>query len=316
MPLMDLVTLGETMALVRVASDKPLESSVACQLAIGGSESNLAIGLARFGHRVRWISAVGVDAFGELIQRVLVSEGVDVQVAVDSTRPTGLMVKTPSKSADRFVAYYRAGSAASALDENFLGTELFEGAQIAHLTGITPALSNTNRNLVLKLAKQIKNIPQILSFDVNYRAALWSPAQASLVFRELAAMADLVFGSREELGMLVDDPDDSDEVLLLQVAQLGPTEVVMKLGEQGAKALVDGEYYTQPAFPVAVIDTVGAGDSFVAGYLSGWIERQDVQERLIRATFCGAMACTNLGDWEGAPSRQQYAEAKEKGVIR
>lgn len=308
--MIDAVTIGETMALVRTGNSEKLTNNLPCTLAIGGTESNVAIGLSRLGHRVRWISALGSDAFGDLIAGILESEGVEVVAGRDNQRQTGLMVKSPSKSTERFVNYYRSGSAASNLSPESVSDALIQDARLVHLTGVMPALSESTRRLALEIIQRSKKLNKTISFDVNFRPALWSSSRASLIFQEMATYADIVFGDRTELELLVQEPASSNEELLRQISLLGPSQVILKLAEDGALALIDGEFHAQPAVAVEVVDTVGAGDAFVAGYLSAWLDGSDIAERMFRSTFCGAMACTNLGDWEGAPTRELMEKAR------
>lgn len=312
--MIDVVTVGETMALVRTNSSEKPRNNMPCTLAIGGTESNVAIGLSRLGHKVRWVSALGADPFGNLVAEVVSGEGVEVVARRDHDRVTGLMVKTPSAGTDRFVSYYRAGSAASNLSPDDVPDALITDAKIVHLTGVMPALSESTRRLALDVIDRSKKLNKTVSFDINFRPALWSEARASLIVREMAANADLVFGDRRELQLLVDKPETDNQEILQQVAGLGPTQVMMKLADDGAAALIDGEYFEQPAIKVDVIDTVGAGDAFVAGYLSALLDEEKEKERLFRAAFCGALACTNAGDWEGGAFRADLESAKRELV--
>jgi 2-dehydro-3-deoxygluconokinase len=177
-----------------------------------------------------------------------------------------------------------------------------------------PALSESTRRLALDVLDRSKNLNKTISFDVNFRPALWSEARASLIVREMAAKADIVFGDRKELELLVDKPETDNHELLQQVASLGPSQVMMKLADEGAVALIDGGYFEQAAVKVDVVDTVGAGDAFVAGYLSALLDHEKEKERLFRAAFCGAMACTSSGDWEGAAFRVDLASARRELV--
>lgn len=300
---MDAVTIGETMALVRTAKAGIPANNSSCTLAIGGAESNVAIGLARLGHKVRWISALGEDSLGELIAGVLRDEGVEVVAARSRKFPTGLMVKSPSTDTQRFVSYYRAGSAASQLSASEVSLESFVGARVLHITGITPALSPGAREMTRRAISLAKQAKLTVSLDLNYRPALWNTQDASTTLRELVQEADIVFGDALEYRLLLGDDDSDEEHLMQAVQKLGPSQVILKLADQGAVALVEGELLKQSAVSVAVVDTVGAGDAFVAGYLSGWLDSESSAESLVRGVICGAQACTNAGDWEGSPTR-------------
>lgn len=311
--MIDVVTLGETMALCRTDSPEAPSQGTRCTIGFGGADSNVAIGLARLGHSVRWVSALGTDAFGDMIESGISEQGVETVVIRSEGRQTGLMVKTPSKSDKRHVYFYRSGSAASFMTADMVGSQELVGAKILHLTGITPMLSDSTRELVANSAKLAKQLGIKVSFDVNFRPSLFDAATATERYLELLQNVDVVFGDRAEMSLLV-GPRSSDEELVTEVAKLGPNQVVLKLGAAGALALIQGELFTQSAVAVEVVDTVGAGDAFVAGYLSGILDAAGVEETLFRAAFCGAQACRDLGDWEGAATRAELAIARQELV--
>lgn len=283
-----------------------------CTLAVGGAESNVAIGLVRLGHSVRWISSLGSDVFGDMIESVLTKEGVEVSTRRHAERPTGLMVKSLSAGDQRFVTYYRAGSAASDMSEESVSDQTLRDARLLHITGITPALSASAQSMILDVTQRAKDLGVVVSFDVNFRPALWPEATASPVLRQLAERSDIVFGDTTELSILIDDHPLSDRELLEAVAKLGPQQVILKRGEYGAAALVQGDYHELDSLTVDVVDTVGAGDAFVAGYLSGYLDSAEARECLLRGVVCGGLACTNPGDWEGAPTRVEFEATRSE----
>lgn len=295
------------MALVRMLNPGQARDQDPCTLAFGGSESNVAVGLARLGHRVRWISALGQDSFGDMICAALETEGVEVVAARSTEYPTGLMVKSPSLGEERFVSYYRAGSAAANMTPKMLSKEMIADARLLHITGITPALSESARQALEALLDFAGDLNIPVSLDLNYRAALWSSSKASGTFRQIISSVDMVFGDRLELSMLTDTSSSTAEDLLKSIQDLGVSDVILKQGSEGAIALVGNQIFYQDAVPVAVIDTVGAGDAFVAGYLSAWLDAESPQLRLERGVFCGSRACLNPGDWEGSPTRQELS---------
>ncbi len=144
----EVVTLGETMALVAAPQIGLLRHATDLRLSCGGAESNLAIGVARLGHRATWIGRVGDDEFGVMVSRMLGAEGVAGRVRVDPAAPTGLMVKYRRTGTVTQVLYYRKGSAGSRLDRSDVEPEVIGAARVLHLTGITPALSDTARDAV------------------------------------------------------------------------------------------------------------------------------------------------------------------------
>jgi 2-dehydro-3-deoxygluconokinase len=307
------VTVGETMAMFRAVTSAPIAPDSLFDFGIGGAESNVAIGLTRLGVPSVWMSALGNDDFGAVIRQTLEAEGVSVIAEVSPDRPTGLMVKIPVDEEDPRVRYYRAGSAAAGLT---LGDK--EWAELAqarwiHLSGILPALSETARDTAHAIVDFALTHGIPYSLDINFRPQLWSKTQARSTLLGLACDATIVFGGRPELEILV-GAFDSDTELLAALADCGPQEVVVKLGAHGAAARYEGRDYSTGALPVEVVDTVGAGDAFVAGYLSQRLAGESPAQALTRGAVCGALVCTKTGDWEGAPYLEEVTSF-ETGVL-
>ncbi|NEE03127.1 sugar kinase [Phytoactinopolyspora halotolerans] len=296
-----LVTLGETMAVFSAAQAGPLSNNKEMRLSHAGAESNVAIGASRLGARVTWISRLGEDGFGELIQRELRAERVEVAVRVDPTRPTGLMVKERPNALRTNVRYYRSGSAASAMTAFDVDRDTIAAADVLHVTGVTPALGPGPSSAVLQAVDMARENDTLVSLDLNYRSSLWSREDAGAALDHLVRRADVVFAGPEEASLVV--PDGPVQDLAEALAAMGPAQVVLKLGAEGAYSVIDGEVRKTPAVAVPVVDTVGAGDAFVAGFLAEWMAGATADERLRTAVTAGAFACTTLGDWEGLPTR-------------
>ncbi|GAA1589624.1 sugar kinase [Kribbella karoonensis] len=293
----DLLTLGETMVSVRTA--RPMRLGGDAQLSIAGSESNVAIGVARLGHDVTWLSAVGNDEPGRLIRRTLRAENVDVRVRFSDEAFTGFIAfDQPSHDITR-VSYHRRGSAASTLTaEETTAAIAALSPTLLHVTGITPALSDTARAATLAA---VRTTDAQVSLDVNYRARLWSRTEAAATLRELLPHIQTVFASDDELDLLSDAEDPIAD--LLQTAHT----VVVTAGGKGAWSHTrTPEPLTihRPALPVTVVDSIGAGDAFVSGYLSATLDNLSPEARLDRATTSGAFCVTAYGDWESLPTRE------------
>lgn len=295
------VTVGETMALMRSGVIGSLAHLPSVDVALGGAESNLAIGLRRLGVPTAWISRVGDDPLGQRVVREIRAEGVAVHCDVDAQRPTGLMVKSRPSAATTRVDYYRAGSAATALEPSHLPEGLIEQAEILHLSGITSLLSPSAHATVVHAVQRAVAAGVQVSLDVNYRSRLGSRERLAQLLGEILEHVDVLFGGPEELSLLAPEADESAPRALLGALAGEGRQVVVKLGADGAAALADDRVHEAPGLVVDVVDTVGAGDAFVAGYLSAQLDGLDVPARLARANACGALACTSPGDWEGAP---------------
>ena len=297
------VTLGETMALVRTTEIGSLRHANAMAFGIGGAESNVAIGLARLGVAVSWLGRVGDDSLGERVAREIRGDGVQVHAVIDAEARTGLMVKERPSASSTAVHYYRAGSAGSRLRPEDLPDGWIERASLLHITGITPLLSDTARDAVHAAIDRARASGAIVTFDINYRSALASPEAAGPVLRELAERSDIVFGGEEEFAILY--PETSVAVAAARLRDAGCATTVVKLGPAGAAVITADTLVEAGGFPIEPVDTVGAGDAFVSGYLSALLEGLDVDATLHRANACGAMACLVPGDWEAAPTRRE-----------
>ena len=312
----DVVCLGESMALF-VPSGPARE----WRQTVGGAESNVACHLAGAGLRSRWVSALGDDPFGQSVLDSLAGAGVDTtDVRRDPERPTGVYFKDSAPAGGR-VSYYRSGSAATAL-----GPELIEDLDLSrtallHLTGITPALSDRCRALVDVLTS--RRSPDVrMSFDVNWRAALWRSAGVADppgLLRDLANRADVVFVGADEAEAVWGVSSVAEIRALLPE----PRSLVVKHGARGATLVEEGAEEFEPALEVDVVEPVGAGDAFAAGFLAAALRGGNRRHRLraghlrAAAVLCtsddvappldvpdlGRMLDADLGTWESITIR-------------
>nr|WP_082398840.1 MULTISPECIES: sugar kinase [unclassified Pseudonocardia] len=314
------VTLGETMALL-TPGDRLVAGS-ALGVGIGGAESNVAIGLARLGHDVTWISRVGDDDLGTAVVREIRAEGVRVLAERDPDAPTGIMLKEMRDGRPRRVRYYRSASAAARWtpeDLDPVAAEI-EAARVLHLTGITPALGSGPLAVVRRAVAVARAAGTEVVLDVNHRRALWTDERARTVLTGLLSGVDVVLAGTDEAALLLDRPagdDDPDRGAELAVALtgLGPATAVVKLGELGAVAAgPDGPVHV-PTGPVDVVDAVGAGDAFVAGFLAERLAGAPLREQLALGNACGGAVCRVRGDWEGLPTRADLARPERSGAV-
>jgi len=304
-----LVTLGETMALFTPDQPGPLAHVSSLGIGIGGSESNVAIGVQRLGGTAVWCGRVGNDSLGQLVTREIRAEGVTVRATIDADAPTGLMIKERRTATSQKVAYYRAGSAGSRLTPADLDPALIAGASVLHLSGITPALSITAAETFFAAIDIARGAGVPVAFDLNFRSTLWSVSDARTAYNRIIPLVDIVFASEDEAAMVVGPVGEATapglEGLAVRLAALGPTQAVIKLGHRGAVASIEGRLHWQDAIPITPLDTVGAGDAFVAGYLAELMLGASPADRLALAATTGAFACLAYGDWEGLPRRDE-----------
>ncbi|AWB90847.1 sugar kinase [Aeromicrobium chenweiae] len=300
------VTLGETMALVSTSTIGPIINGASLCLGIGGAESNVAIALSRLGVDATWIGKVGDDPFGDLVLREIRAEGVRTVGVRDADAPTALMFKERRTQAETRIEYYRAGLAGSRLSVADVDDDLIRGAAVLHLTGISPALSDDMREVTDHAIAVAKDAGVTISFDLNYRGKLWTTEDAAEAYRRIIPDTDIVFGGDEEAAIAL-GADGTPLALAHGLVEMGAGEAVVKLGSLGAVAVVDGQEHERAAIPIQALDTVGAGDAFVAGYLADYLLGEPVATRLTTAVTVGAYACLVPGDWEGLPRRSELA---------
>ncbi|MDV9202631.1 sugar kinase, partial [Streptomyces sp. Wh19] len=197
----EVVCLGESMVTFLPSQPGRLADVPSFGRGIGGAESNVACALAAAGHRAAWVSRVGADGFGDHLVEAIAGYGVDTSgVRRDPSRPTGIYFRTATDRATDVheVAYYRAGSAASAMSPDNIPYATLPATRVLHLSGITAALSADCLALLHDLTASRPGRP-LISFDVNHRPGLWRDADASPeVLLDLARRSDLVFVGEDE----------------------------------------------------------------------------------------------------------------------
>lgn len=305
----DVLTVGEAMALLIAQQPGPLETVAGFTRAAAGAELNVAVGLARLGLRVAYLSRLGDDSFGRHLRAFMQAEGIDTRlVATAPAHPTGFMLKTlATDGADPATEYHRKGSAASHMGPEAVPDGL-GGARHLHLSGVCPAVSAPMRELAFHLARSARQAGRSLSFDPNLRPSLW-PSETVMrdTLNALAAMADWVLPGLAE-GERLSGRRGADGVADFYLAR-GARLVVIKLGPQGACWFAhDGSRGQVAGLPVArVVDTVGAGDGFAVGLVSGLLEGLPVADAVARANAIGARVVGFPGDSDGLPTRAELA---------
>lgn len=296
----EIVTLGETMAVMVPKELGALKYSPDFRLRMAGAESNTAIGLSKLGHSTGWISAVGADGLGDYVLSAIRAEGVDVScVKIDKNHRTGMMVKQPT-STETAVYYYRDNSAASHYTSADLPKDYIKSAKILHLTGITPVLSQSCLDTVLKVVELAKESGIMISFDPNVRRKLWGNTDYSELMRALLFASDIALMGLDEAKMLlsVTAPEGIIDILRGK----GVRYIAIKNGAEGAICANTLRSVNIAPEKCKPIDPIGAGDGFNAGFLSGILKGcgLDVAGRM--GAIAGAMATETMGDIEGYPT--------------
>jgi 2-dehydro-3-deoxygluconokinase len=315
---LDVVTFGEAMTMFIANQPGALHEVSQFTRELAGAETNVAIGLARLGLSAGWASKLGNDAFGKFVLDRMKNENVNIDhVWFDDKYPTGFQLKSKVLEGDPEVQYFRKGSAASHLNIADFKEEYFLAAKHMHMTGIPLAISEEAREFANHALAFMKKNGRTVSFDTNLRPSLWS-SQEEMVkhINEAAFQADYVLPGIAEGEILTgfNDPRDIASFYLDRGVKL----VVIKLGGAGAFYKTTSEEGTVPGFKVEkIIDTVGAGDGFAVGVISGLLDGLNIKEAVIRGNAIGSLAVQAPGDNDGYPTKDKlltYIEKNFQGV--
>jgi 2-dehydro-3-deoxygluconokinase len=299
-PVAEVLCIGETMVLLG-ADESSLRESPTARIYVAGAEANVASGLAHLGTDVEWYGRVGTDPFGGRVQDFLGGRGVDVsRVAADPVRHTAVYFKEWVGGTSE-VYYYRAHSAASQMQPSDVDTLALESRRLCHVSGITPALSAMCDNFMERLLFEVDRGEMTVSFDVNYRPALWEVEQAAPRILELARASDIVIVGRDEAETLWGTTTAQDVRALLPAVK----QLIVKDADIGATCFSGDEIVFVPALSAVVVEPIGAGDAFAAGYLNGWLNGLDVKHCLRLGHAMAAHTLQHLGDNPILPPRAE-----------
>ena len=310
------ILVGEPMALFIAETEGSLETVTQFTRSAAGAEMNVAIGLKRLGNDVCYITKLGRDPFGHYLIDFLNKEGIDTsKICFDDHFPTAFQLKGKTSVGDPDVAYYRNGSAASNLRVDDVDNIDMTGFNHFHLTGIFPAISNNSRATLLYLIEKAKNNGLTTSFDPNLRLSLWENSEDMVkTINKISFRCDTVLPGISE-GKILTGYDNEKDIAKFYLDH-GVKNVVIKIGPKGAYVRTQNEEAYIEGYKVEkVIDTVGAGDGFAVGFISGLLEGKDVKECADRANAIGALQVMHKGDNEGLPTNEQLlAFIKKKSL--
>jgi 2-dehydro-3-deoxygluconokinase len=298
---LDVITIGDGLITFNPLSTGPLRFVHQFERKIGGAELNLILGCARLGLKTGWISRLGKDEFGRHIVNTMLGEGVDLkEVKLVEGFSTSLNFKEVHASGAGRTFYYRDSSPTITLTPDSLPVEYIKQAKVLHVTGVFPAIHEQNRKVILRAMQIAKENGVKVSFDPNIRLRLWSIEEAKKTILSYLPYVDILLTGREELGWIFES--NSQDELISSLSSFVFEHVILKDGENGSFALVDNKWIHQSVVKVKnVVDTVGAGDGFDAGFLYGYINGWNLEKSLEIANAIGAMVVQVSGDNEGLP---------------
>lgn len=301
------------MALLIADTTGPLEEVEHFTRAMSGAEVNVSIGLSRLGHPVEYLTRLGDDPFGHYIASALKKNEIGTSlVTYDDVYRTGIQLKNRvTDGSDPYAPYYRKGSAASHITISEIDAIDLTDVELVHVTGIPPALSQSARKATFRLMDRAKEAGIFITFDPNLRPVLWEDEETMCtVLNQLAAKADVVLPGIGECKILAGTEDKKEVADFYQ--KLGVKTVIIKDGSKGAYVQTADENYDVAGYKVEkVVDTVGAGDGFAVGVLSGILEGLDLKDSVKRGNAIGAIQVMNIGDNEGLPTPKELKAFQE-----
>jgi 2-dehydro-3-deoxygluconokinase len=295
--MIDVFTLGETMIRLSPPAPQRLEEGGQLAMNAGGTESNVAANLARLGKKTLWFSRLPDTPLGQYILMELRQHGVDTSTVqlIPNERMGLYFIEYGSAPRGIRILYDRANSAASHMTPADLPYEKLEQSRWLHLTGITPALSATCAETTRAALDHAQKHPIQISFDVNYRALLWSPEACAAVIEPFCQAANITFVALRDAITLFHTSENIHEALRDLQARWGGT-VIITHGENGASAFDGQIILTAPAFPADIIDRIGAGDAFVSGVICRLLEDAPLEDALRFGTAMSALKLSITGD--------------------
>ena len=326
------VTFGEAMIRLTPPGNDRLERSVSLNVSVGGAELNTAVGLACLGVDASWVSVLPRTGPGRMIARQAQAHGVDVSDLVwvdEDAGRTGLyFLEEGLDPRPSSVTYDRKDSALARVNPGtFDWHKVLADARALHVSGITLAVSPAVRAEAMDAVRIANQLGVTVSFDLNYRSKLWSESEARQAFMEIIPRVDVLFASRGALRTFYGVEGSYEESLRQAVEKLGVAAVtVNRKRAKGSRRLKltslamgqSGVLATSETRDIEVLDRLGGGDAFAAGFLAAYLENP---QALTRAVSLGAAASalkhTMPGDFLCA-TRQEIedaAKSTDTGVI-
>jgi 5-dehydro-2-deoxygluconokinase len=320
---LDLVCIGRTSVdLYAEQNGAKLEDVQSFRKYVGGSATNIAVGTARLGVKSAMLTRVGNEQMGRFVRRTLAENGVDVsQVGFDPEHLTPYVLLAV-RDIDDFPRIFAYGEAADlAVEESDVDQDFIASSKALLVTGTSLSRSGS-RAASLKAIEAAKEAGTLVAFDLDYRPVFWGVAsheqggkmfvaseEVTEVYRSVLPSCDLVVGTEEEIRIAGGSTETREA--LRSIRELSGATLVLKVGAMGA-IVFPGEIPADledgvrvPGFPVEVFNSVGAGDAFMSGFLSGWLREEPLEECLRLGNACGAIVVSRHGCSPAMPTREE-----------
>ncbi len=322
----DVVTFGEAMVRLSPPHFQRLEQARSLDLNAGGAELNVAVGVTRFGLKSAWISKLPKNGLGYLIRDRAQEFGVDCSHIVwsDKGRAGIYFVEFGASPRASSVLYDRAHSAISMIQPGEVDWgKVFDGSKHFHMSGITPALSASAAEASVEALKAAKKAGCSVSYDLNYRKKLWTPADAKKIQEPMMEDVDILITTEEDTNVVFGIKEKDYEAVAGKLAKTFEFKIVaITLREDlsvwrnnwTAIAYCDGKVFKDRKYEVEIVDRVGAGDSFTAGFLYGWLSDKDIQKGVQYGNAFAALKHTIPGDLNWSTLEEVEAQLKGAGL--
>lgn len=298
---MDIITIGDGMVAMCPEKKGPIIFANTFEKKVGGAELNVAIGCARLGLKSGWISSLGNDDFGKFILRSVRADNVDTSEVklVDGYQTSVYFREVLSDGSSRSF-YYRENSPTSTMKPEDLNEEYFKKSKVLHITGVFPSILKKNENIILEAIRLAKKNGLLISFDPNIRLKMWTKEEAREFINSILPEVDILLVGDEEVELLLETTDLEQAIKVFY--SYGISKVVIKRGAKGAMGYEGKEiFYVDGIPPKALVDTVGAGDGFAAGFLTSTIKGESFEDSIRFANAVGSLVVGVEGDNEGLP---------------
>jgi 2-dehydro-3-deoxygluconokinase len=317
--MLDVVTFGEAMIRLSPPHFQRIEQTRTLDVEIGGAELNVAVGVSRLGGKSAWVSRLPRNPLGRLIGQRARELGVDCSHVLwsDEGRAGLYFFEFGASPRPPSVLYDRAGSSVSMIRPGEANWgEIFSRAHHFHVTGITPALSGSAAQTTLEALRAAKRAGCTVSYDINYRQKLWPPDEAGRVQKPMMEYVDLLITNAYDPQAVFGLHEKEAETLAERLAEsFGFSVVAVTLKSSGsawrdslsAMVWAEGRVIRDRSYEVEIVDRLGSGDSFAAGFLTGWLEGGDAERGLRYGNAFAALKQTFPGDFNWATREEVEA---------
>ncbi|GEN87682.1 sugar kinase [Oceanobacillus sp. FSL W8-0428] len=306
--MIDVISMGEAMVVFNPDIKGPMKFVNGFQKNIGGAELNLAIGCSRLGLKTGFISRLGNDEFGKSIRTFARGEQVDTsELKLVKGYPTSVYFKEIMEDGNVQTFYYRDKSPTLTMKPEELNESYIKNARVLHITGIFPAIGGDNLNVMMESIRLAKKHGVKVSFDPNIRLKMWTKEEARKVLLDILPHVDILLAGDEEMDIIIGE--SNPKAIIEKTKEIGIPTIIVKRGEHGSAGYHQGQLiYADPVKATKVVDTVGAGDGFNAGFLYGYLHDWDLERSLHFANTIGSMVVSITGDNEGLPYYEDVQE--------